>query len=707
MGDLATVATGMRSALQEMGLLVRDSSLSISDRQERALADLAAVASGMRTAQIELATLLRDSSVGFAGNMSRAVTDLITVAENMKSAQGEMAVRLNEAAIGFGGQMSQTLADLSRSSTALITAQKETQEFLGMAPHLIATTENFLERFQASIGEKFESLDQTLLRVQGDSEAVIQSLIQFMEQSREASRQEGIQLSGTMVRAGQLFLNATEKLDGTMANFFTNSLEHFSQSNAEMTTGLHQMNDQMLSRLEQQRASLLKELSQWRQDVGSQSGIVVQENLRQVVEPLSHTISQLTEEISHTKTSFVTQLRDTTEVMVQFSGGFSEAQNRFTQLVETMESGAIMMVMAGEKLQNGMTKVESVTDALSATQETARQTLNAILKAYDQLRVMWHDYESRFEQVNSSLERTFVHLKSGLQLFAERVLHFVNGVNHMDSITEKLGYVIGGLGTKMDSMNNIMSGFLAKMPDQSKSIQAMQDTSQQISHFVEKIHAITVNLDGLAATISTAYNNPQKHDQEAVIQALAQFMMRSFEKMTETLIQSMSAQSMHDTSRQIIQAGDKIHASMENLNGLASAISTASGHIQNKSEEAQHLIGETYDRMQTIIDTMQNQMDATLTDHQIHFSHVNTSMQESMAYIKRHFDRVSASMQQTMAYINNDLSAFSSEKILEFIGGVDGHMEIVNRQLRDSVINFNNRLDELNDLVISIIERMR
>ncbi|CAK0755816.1 hypothetical protein CCP3SC5AM1_2180002 [Gammaproteobacteria bacterium] len=39
------------------------------------------------------------------------------------------------------------------------------------------------------------------------------------------------------------------------------------------------------------------------------------------------------------------------------------------------------------------------------------------------------------EQVNSSLT-TFVHLKSGLQLFAERVLHFVNGVNHMDSITE-------------------------------------------------------------------------------------------------------------------------------------------------------------------------------------------------------------------------------------------------------------------------------
>ncbi|CAK0755829.1 hypothetical protein CCP3SC5AM1_2180003 [Gammaproteobacteria bacterium] len=165
---------------------------------------------------------------------------------------------MNNTANGFGGRLSQTLVDLSQSSTSLVAAQREIQKFLG------------------GVGEKFGLLDRTL------------------------------------VSAGQLFLEATEKLEASMANFFSSSLDHFSKNNTEVTTGLHQMNDQMLSRLEQQRTSLMEELSQWR----SQSGISTQETLRDAVNPLSRAIGGLAERLSlmhDTQTALATQLRDSSQ----------------------------------------------------------------------------------------------------------------------------------------------------------------------------------------------------------------------------------------------------------------------------------------------------------------------------------------------------------------------------------------------------------
>ncbi|CAK0772829.1 hypothetical protein CCP3SC5AM1_70043 [Gammaproteobacteria bacterium] len=714
--DLAAAAGGMQAALREMGMLMRDSSVSMSDRQDRTLADLSAVAEGMRNAQMELAALLRDSSAGFAGNMARTVTDLATVAESMKSAQGEMVTMLSQTAIGFGGQLNQTLTTLSQSSHAMMAAQEEMQRFLGTAPQLVAATEKLLERFQGGVSEKLAFLDQTQMRVRNDNDAMLQSLIQFMEQSRSEARQDSGQLSASMVSAGQLFLNATEKLEETMfglANFFSNFLDHFSQNNTEMTAGLHHLNNDMISRfaetcstldshIEQQRINQMEELFRWMQEIKAQSGIAGQTALREAIAPLSHAIGELTVGIVSTKTDLVAQLSHLMETMIQFSNSFGQAQNRFGHLIEIMESGAMMMEMAGEKLQNSTTKMEAVADALSATQETARQTLGAILNAYEQLRVMWHDYENRFEQVNNSLERTFIHLKSGLQMFSERVANFVNGVNQMGNITEKLSYVIGGFGVKLDSMNGTMNVFLEKMPDQSLSIQSMHDTSREIAQVGEKIHSSMATLNGLTTAISMVHNNTHNRDNETIIHTLSKVMSVFLEK---TTAQSLSLQSMEDTSRQIAQAGEKIHASIENLTGLAAVVSTAHGNIQNQYEETKTIIGETYNRIQSMINLMQSRMDTTLNSHQVHFNQVNNSIQESMSYTKRHIDRVSTSMQQTMAYINNDLSEFSSEKILEFIGGVDEHMGNVSRQLREATINFNGRLNEINDLIISILER--
>ncbi|MBF0295710.1 MAG: hypothetical protein HQL96_11025 [Magnetococcales bacterium] len=745
MSEMTRVAMNMQTALQEMAALVRDSSMGISGRQERALADLAAVASGMRNAQTELAALLRDSSAGFAGSLARTITDLTSVADSMKTAQGEMVSLLRESSVGFSERLNRTITDLSQTSTTMMAVQQEMQRFFSSAPHLLMATEKLLqgmERFQGSIGDRMAALDQTRVSTQGietGQEEMIRSLGQFMAQSRESMQQDSLQLNEAMVKAGRLFLGATEKLEATMTNLsslFANSLNQFSRGATEVTAGMHHANDQLFARIgdsllslnlavdgirssqEEMRDHFLASTSEVTTGVNQANELLVsrigdvlrainlavegirstREEMRsvQVIPPpetrmpsqgeemqnrfemLIGALSNLFERMEantnstmhtiqaqhHASASYFQQSqqhmtegnmelqevlqasglsfrqsaaemgqaaahmahalqtsirwseenRQAMDAVIQFSNSFGQAQNRFAQMIQALESGAMMIAVAGERLQGSTDKMESVARELSATQETARQTLNAILKAHEQLRVIWHNYESRFTQVDTSLEQTFNHLNDGLQEFANRVLRFIAGVDdQMGGITEKLGYVIGDFGSKLEDLNDTMSGFL--------------------------------------------------------------------DKMSGTIIQPM-----HDASGQILQAGEKIHGSLSSLSGLASTLSLAHGEARDESAQTLSNITETHERMKTTISLMQRQMDATLNEHQ------------------QRLEQVNVSMQQTMAHINSDLSEFSSEKILEFIGGVDEHMESVSIQLRDTISDLNGKLDELNNMMVFVVQ---
>ncbi|MBF0179718.1 MAG: hypothetical protein HQM03_06800 [Magnetococcales bacterium] len=745
MSEMTRVAMNMQTALQEMASLVRDSSVGISGRQERALADLSAVASGMRNAQTELAALLRDSSAGFAGSLSRTITDLTSVADSMKTAQGEMVTLLRESSVGFSDRLNRTITDLSQASSTMMAVQQEMQRFFSSAPHLLMATEKLLqgmERFQDSIGDKMAALDQTRVAttrgIETGQEEMVRSLGQFMAQSRESMQQDSLQLNEALVKAGRLFLGATEKLEATMANLsslFINSLNQFSSGATEVTAGMHHANDQLFARIGDSLLSLNLAVDDIRSSQEEMRGhfqastsevttgmhqanellvsrigdvlrainlaaselraareetqpvqVITQpetrmpfqgEEMQNRFEMLIGALSNLFERMEantastmhtiqaqhHSSASYFQQSqqhmtegnmelqavlqasglsfrqsaaemgqaashmahalqtsirwseenRQAMEAVIHFANSFGQAQNRFAQMIQALESGAMMIAVAGERLQGGSDKMESVARELSATQETARQTLNAILKAHEQLRVIWHNYENRFSQVDTSLEQTFNHLNDGLQEFANRVLRFISGVDdQMGGITEKLGYVIGDFGSKLDDLNDTMSGFL--------------------------------------------------------------------DKMSGTIIQPM-----HDASGQILQAGEKIHGSLSSLSGLASTLSLAHGEARDESAQTLANITDTHERMKTTIAMMQKQMDVTLNEQQ------------------QRFEQVNASMQQTMAHINSDLSDFSSEKILEFIGGVDEHMENVSTQLRDTISDLNGKLDELNDMMVFVV----
>ncbi|MBF0143857.1 MAG: hypothetical protein HQL59_10430 [Magnetococcales bacterium] len=694
--DLADVAAGMKVAQMELSANLTNSAGSLSGRMERTIADLADVAAGMKSAQMEMAAHLNGSAVDLSGRLERTMADFAAVAASMKGAQQEMVTLLKESSGSFAGQMGKSLKDLAQASTAMLAVQNETQRIFGAAPQLLVATEKLLEgmdRFQNGLGQQVAAAVATPKSAAGvdtSHEALVATLSRFLDQMRASERREASIVAETMGASRELFAETAARLEqsaAAMASHFARFTDNFATTRAEISSGFSRSTDQLgaqlgdalsallltaesirhaqeelqrqattiptpqslsLPFLEEMRAfhrrfeerfvSLAKTLEQVEAGrlatANTQSGhqqaataaiLETQQqtamshaeltrllqstgaSMQKSAEAMGQAVGGITQALKLASNRWAEEGRQSMGEMVQFAQSLDQAQGRFGQLIGAMESGAMMIAVAGEKLQTGTDRIEALATALTATQEAARQTLAGITKSIDQLRAVWHNYEARFNQVDGSLEQTFVQLNNGLQEFSDKVLQFIGGVDeHMGGITGKLGQSIGDFGSRLEDLDDSMSGFL--------------------------------------------------------------------DKMASTLIQPMQS-----SAHELALAGDKIGTTLRSLEGISRSIATTQGSANDGAEQTLAAITEAQERMQSTIALMQRELGATWTEHQSRFEKVNHSMQ------------------QAIANINSDLEEFSSEKILEFIGGVDEHMESVSRQLGATIGDFNAKLDDLND----------
>ncbi|MBF0341376.1 MAG: hypothetical protein HQL95_10505 [Magnetococcales bacterium] len=695
LANLADVATGMRSSQVELAAALKDSSTGMSSRLERVLADLADVAAGMRGAQTDMSALLKDSSAGLAGTMHRTIADLGVVAAGMKSAQTELVTLLRESANSFSGQMGNSLQDMAQSSTAMLAVQTEMQRIFGAAPHLLSATEkllNGMERFQESIGSKLDTAvtaakprETTQSGVQ--EKLILEQMTNYMDQTRDALQEESKTISETMLMAGGLLLRASESLEQTaagMASHFAASLNQLSSQHSTAASTLRQASDQVSGRIEESISTMLLTMEEMRyavegmmqhankrESVAQRSdtamhldqqrleelliGIlhfierlesnnqsttisldqhnqtitaalhnsreqysqgnaelqslvgVAASSLVQAVGEINHALTRLNVTMQQQPARLADENRQALSKIVTASNNFDPEGGRFGHLVEAMESGAMMIAVAGEKLQTSSDKLESVSTSLTATQETARQTLAGIGKAHEQLRLLLTNYEARFEKVDDTLGRTFSHLNNGLQEFSDKVLHFIAQIDeHMGGISEKLGYSVGDLGSKLDDMNDTLSGFL--------------------------------------------------------------------ENLSSTLLKPLI-----ESSRQVTQAGQKIHVAMTTLQQLSHDLKNTESMTNHEVGQNLAALAVTQERLKSTMATMQQQLHTSWNDHQ------------------RKIDHVTENMALTFGALNGDLKNFSSEKILEFIGGVDEHMDQMSHQLRGTIDELNEKLEKMND----------
>ncbi|MBF0097058.1 MAG: hypothetical protein HQM04_12525 [Magnetococcales bacterium] len=697
LANLADVASGIQTAQMASANQMRDSSEGLAGRLDRTMADLADVASGMKAAQAELAGVLSNSSAGFAGRMEQTAADLATVANGMKQAQQEVAALLRDSSLSFRGEMGNTLQSFAHASNAMLAVQNEMQRVLGAVPQLLAVSENLmsgLESLQNTLGDKLASLGevhQESVPAIANHQELLAALSQLVAQTSGSLRQESIGISSSLAAAGDKLLQAGQQLEQIslgMASLFATSLEQLTSSNADMMAGVNRSNSALSDRFAHTVDSLLEASTGMRsvqqemqrllavnagaRDPGSASLDLLQGFLHR----FEGTIASLTQAMERLEAnqiaaiqilhdgqqesqsvilqsqqslvqdradweegfhSAIALFRQSVNELVQMVPGFAQvlhlsaqradenrqsmndgvsdfaknldlAQGRFAQLAESMESGALMIAVAGEKMIAGTEKMESLSASLNATQETSRQTLMVIAKSHEQLRTVWQNYENRFSNLDTVLGHTFTQLNDGLHEFSNRALQFIANVDeHMGGITDKLGYNIADLGSKLDDMNDSLGGFL--------------------------------------------------------------------EKMSVSLVQPIQAASL-----QIAMTGDKIHDTMGKLDKLAGAVASAKGTPQaGGANETLSEIGDAQERTMSAIALIQMQLDNIWSEQ------LNRLGDENQA------------MQQSIANLNKDLREFSAEKILEFVGGVDEHMESVSNQLRVTISDFNSKLDELNE----------
>ncbi|MBF0124407.1 MAG: hypothetical protein HQL60_03620 [Magnetococcales bacterium] len=681
---LFEVAQNMRETMGNAGVevaaLMRESAGGIGNRLDQAIAELIHVAAAVTDAQREtqrafgiapqllealenllgglrqMGGVVVSSGPERSGNAAGIEQTLYTLNENLRKqhevmasvlfeiaqsvrdamggAGSEITSLLRESAGGFGSRLDRAIAELTQVAAAVSQSQRETQRAFGIAPQLVTAIENLLggleqiglavqsgqEQHLVGFGQTLQALNDALRQHNDMMATALQNNQEVTWGALSAVSQE---IRSSMGGAGSevvdLVRQSTEGLSSRLEQTLHNLNDNIRQQNEAMATAL-QSNQEVTW-------GLFSEATQnVRQSMGGAStemANMLREALAGLGGRLDRTIGELTRVVATVREAQpatgaaasverpvvapVDDSRFAAESLMNFASTFEQAQGRFGDMINAMESGAMMLAVAGEKLHASTGRIEALTDSLANTQEAARQTLSAITKSHEQLRAIWHNYEARFEQVDSSLEQTFVHLNNGLVEFSDKVLQFIAGMDdHMGSISEKLGYTIGEFGAKLEDMNDSMSDFLDKM-------------SGKLIH------------------------------------------------------------PMYDTAQQIAQAGEKIHSSIQNIDGLSATLAVNQDSMQGGAQATLSAIAGAQERLRATIGDMQQQMDAAWSDH------------------RSQIERSNDSIRQTMTKINSGLSEFSSEKILEFIGGVDDHMENISRQLSETIGDFNARLDDLSD----------
>ncbi|MBF0621324.1 MAG: hypothetical protein HQL54_05305 [Magnetococcales bacterium] len=159
------------------------------------------------------------------------------------------------------------------------------------------------------------------------------------------------------------------------------------------------------------------------------------------------------DEMGNSLDEFISQISSNLlQPMEHTTGMLAEASQQFS--------------ITGDKIYSGVEKIEKVTGTLVQTQYIAQETLVAIGEAHRQLKAVWEEYQSRFETVDESLERTFINLSKGLNEFSGNIIGFIHNIDdNMGNVTGKLNMSIGEFGSKLDDMNESLSDFLGQLSE--------------------------------------------------------------------------------------------------------------------------------------------------------------------------------------------------------------------------------------------------
>jgi len=207
----------------------------------------------------------------------------------------------------------------------------------------------------------------------------------------------------------------------------------------------------------------------------------ISSSIDSILDGLSTTIEEMTSVLNATVGNVSQQLNNTASTFSASVDGLSGA----TDTIQNVMSGSRQLMEAQRELLDGSAivneKLTSVSSSINSAVERIRQssemsdttvetigrTVSEISKGIDRLasansniEQVWHDYQSRFENVDNSLSDTFTQIDEGIQRYSVMMKNFVSELEkNTADITGKLAGSVSENAGAIDELGEVFEKF--------------------------------------------------------------------------------------------------------------------------------------------------------------------------------------------------------------------------------------------------------
>jgi ABC-type transporter Mla subunit MlaD len=167
----------------------------------------------------------------------------------------------------------------------------------------------------------------------------------------------------------------------------------------------------------------------------------------------------------------VDKLNQTVEKIGIASEAMGETANTFVTISSELKTSFDLIETVSRRFENIVIGLEEAADSIEKTNNQNTQAIEVLKEGVEQLRASqeslvetWKDYQTRFENIDQSVEGFFQKLQDGIQAYAEQVHNFMGGMDKaMAGVTQDLGSVAGETKEVVEELAEHLEKFLQQL----------------------------------------------------------------------------------------------------------------------------------------------------------------------------------------------------------------------------------------------------
>ncbi|BAZ93751.1 uncharacterized protein FOKN1_1353 [Thiohalobacter thiocyanaticus] len=199
--------------------------------------------------------------------------------------------------------------------------------------------------------------------------------------------------------------------------------------------------------------AMLKEVvSQFSDSIQGAAGTEM-EAFAETVRSLNDNLVTSVNELSEVAKDIGTITGDTAKILDRTG----ELVNEIQEAYEHLTGAADPLVAAADRVQEGSAALQDAALKVTGSTDSIGQAVENLAELQENVKAAWDDYQSRFEDVDNSLGRTFQEIDDGLSRYTSSMREFVEQLDaHASSIVRDLSGAVKELGEGIEELREVM-----------------------------------------------------------------------------------------------------------------------------------------------------------------------------------------------------------------------------------------------------------